>query len=127
MLDESGLLVLEQSPTGSQWTFASDIVGSDDLPLFEAALRPLERSDAILDEALFGPDDGWRRRGAALERLGNWLADKITDAPDRHDSTISPSAFVHDGLTVRVDPRAGRGLVASEAIRAGELLLREPP
>ena len=96
MLDESGLLVLEQTPAGSQWTFASDIVGSDDLPLFAAALHPLERSDSILDEALFGPDDGWRRRGAALERLGNWLADKITDAPDRRDSA-SPPAFVHVG------------------------------
>ena len=56
-MDESGLLVLEQTPAGSQWTFASDIVGSDDVPLLQAALRPLERSDA-LDEALFGPDDG---------------------------------------------------------------------
>ena len=123
-MDESGLLVLERTPVGSRWTFAPDIVGSDDLPLLQAALRPLERS-AILDEALFGPDDGWRRRGAALERLGNWLADGISDAPDRRDSA-SPSAFVHDALAVRVSA-AGRGLVASEAIRAGELLLREPP
>ena len=49
MLDESGQIVLEQTHAGSQWTFTSDIVGSDDLPLLQAALRPLERSDAILD------------------------------------------------------------------------------